>query len=346
MKKEIYTLHERGAESHFYALEELCRREGYTLLHREISQLPALKQLFTRWSLKIFVNIVFLVWIPFAHRRKVVLGVAPYNPLLPLLMWMLRRHEVYYFTSYTCWNLSMSVYPLRSQRMLDRWQEFASSYVKHIFAVSNRTKCELVKNRFSTPERISVVYHSIKEVTQDNSPHKKSMSFVCMGRLVSEKGILPTLELFSRHPQWSVTFVGEGALKGDVERYAERYENISYAGYVADREQVVAIYRAHSFVLQNSQRLPDSTWAELFGIAIVEGMACGCVAVSTNHTGPCEIITNGVNGLIYRAEEFEKTLEAIESMSRGEYQRLRRGALSKSRKFFTSEVASRWRAIL
>ncbi len=226
--KTIYTLHEYGAPSHFMGLEQLARREGYVLKHREIRQGGSVKKFIAKFSLKIFTNIFFLISLPFRSKAKVVLAVAPFYSHISTLMFLLKRHEVYYFTSYTKWSPDMKPHPhpLRSDsKHLSQWKYFTNSFVKHIFAVSAKTKEELIINGFASSNRISVVNHSIRNRIKAGE-QKNSLRFIQVGRLVPYKGVMETIDFFKSHPSFHITFAGRGILQADVEMAASKYKNI------------------------------------------------------------------------------------------------------------------------
>lgn len=346
MNKTIYTLHEFGSPSHFYGLEELARRDGYKIKHREISQKNALKRLIFNFDFHIMLNLLFFLSLPFMKKSKIVIAIAPYNRFVTLWMKILKKHEVYYFTSYTCWDQTLSVHDFNgNMKLIDSWRYFTSTYVKHIFAVSNRTKTELINNNFSTSERVSVVYHSLKKDIEEGN-QVKSLSFIQVGRLVPEKGIYEILEFFKCNLSYNITFVGNGEMHRDVEEAAKKYNNINYLGYIKSFDELVELYKKHSFVLLNSQQLPSSTWEELFGIAIIEGMACGCVPIASDHSGPKEIIINNENGILYNSKYLDKTLFNIATMTEEQYSQIRQNSIASAQQYYRRNIAKRWSAIL
>ena len=346
MKETIYTLHEYGSPSHFYGLVALAEQNGFQVKHREIRQRNAIKRLLFEFNFHIIENIIFLLSLPFRKRCKVVLGIAPYNGFLPLLMKMLHKHEVYYFTSYTCWDQTISVHSLDgNSNLLKSWQYFTNEYVKHIFAVSQKTKEELIKNGFASKEKISVVNHSLKKeiVPGDQT---QALTFVQVGRLSPAKGVVELLDFFKQNPNFSITFVGSGDLQSKVEAAAQKYSNIHYIGYVKSFDRLVEIYKKHSFVIMNSQRLPGSAWEELFGMALIEGMACGCVPVASDHTGPKEIIRHNQNGILYNSKNISATLANIALISDDDYVNLRTNTINSAQQYNRSSIAERWNVVL
>ena len=169
-KKKIYVLHEYGAPSHYYALQDLARNNDYELSFYELWTWKYVIKHPGRWR-KYIENKLFWTIIPILPKSKFVVGIAPYNNRVESIMRRLKKHEVYYHTSYTCWNGSTSVHRPKSDDVISQWRIFTNSYVKHIFAVSSKTKEELISNKFASKENVSVVYHSFN--IEINSPGYK-----------------------------------------------------------------------------------------------------------------------------------------------------------------------------
>lgn len=98
--------------------------------------------------------------ISFIKPTKIVIGIAPFNPMLKVMMFLLKKHEVYYHTSYTHRDGKMATYPVQSEMNLKRWKYFTTNYVKHIFAVSQKTKDGIVVKCYATPDKNSIVNYS------------------------------------------------------------------------------------------------------------------------------------------------------------------------------------------
>lgn len=108
-----------------------------------------------------------------------------------------------------------------------------------------------------------------------------------VGRLVPDKDFFTLLDAFrvvqrSEHP-CRLLILGEGKLRRVLEK---RVRSLGLAGYVSLPGWVENPYafmsRATLFVLSSRH--------EAFGMVLVEALACGCPAVSTNCPGPSEIL--------------------------------------------------------
>jgi len=348
MKTKICVLHEYGAESHYLALKVLAQKKGceisfYTfgkILNKSI--IVKFKYLIAH-PVRAVRDIWFLFTLPFKRSLKIVIGIAPYNNNLPLLMKLMTKHDVFYHTSYSCWDGIRYVHKPNSERNKEIWREFTNNYVKHIFAVSDWTKKQLIMNNFAKDDMVSVVNHSYAKIIDADAQRKKTLNFVSVAALIPQKGINALLEFFSKHPEMCISFVGKGELKSKVLEYARVYSNIDYLGYINGAEKIMPIYKEKSFLILNSIR--TEKWEELFGMVIIEGMSCGCIPITTDHPGPMEIIDNGVDGIICKEGEIESGIEMAFKMSDDEYLKMRKAALRKGRSYHCELMANRWQEI-
>lgn len=331
MKGKIYILHAFGAPEHYIALDALARQNGLSIVYRQLNFKNRLHDAF------------FLLSLPFRRRCKIVLGVAPFDNRLPWLLLLLKRHLVYYHTSYVCWDGSKFRHKAKNEKVLAAWRKLTGSFAKHIFAVSETTKRELVANGWATEDKISTVGHSYS-LKVEPRPRVKDNSFVYAGRLVEFKGIQELLDLFAVRPEATLTIAGGGPLEEKVREYASAHPNIIYKGYIKGFENMVPLYREASFLLLNSKR--TDVWEELFGMTLIEGMACGCVPLASDHMGPKEIITNGKDGILVPEGRIASAVDLAIAMTDAQYQTLRSSALARGSSFHCDAVSSRWSKIL
>lgn len=339
---KVYILHEYGAPSHYNALVELGKQNGFSIIFLIFSPTGLIKA-FKEKKFKIVIkSIEFLLSLPFRKKSTIVLGIAPYNGLIIPLYYLLKRHLIYYHTSYTCWSGINMAYPTNSRFLKNLWKKFISKSIC-IFAVSNKTKNELIQNGYAPINKISTVYHSLNTIVH-NQPHDKENSFIYVGRLVKSKGIEEVLSIFAQKTEARLTIVGSGPLESLVKKYTEIHTNISYLGYIDNLQKLIPLYQNSSFIIMNSKR--SNGWEELFGISIIEGMICGCVPITTDHPGPKEIITQDVNGIITKENDIKKGIEKALTMTNKEYQVLRNRAIMRGQEFHVSNIAKYWKSIL
>lgn len=341
MKNKIFVCHESYTPSHYTALEYLAGENGYKVIYCEPNLYHELRGCLRRKKSRsrFFHNVYWTLVLLLTSRSKVVIGMAPYNPFLRCLLFILRGHELYYHSSYSCWDGSRFVHK-GSKKDMRLWKEFTNHKIKHFFAVSQKTKDEVVKNGYSSSANISIVNHSFNLDINRNGLCHFSPSFICVGRLDEQKGIVQLLDIFSRHSNASITFVGKGPLGKLVKDYASKYSNILYVGFVAGLNNLVPYYKQHSFLVLNSIKTP--IWEELFGMTLYEGMACGCVPLANSHPGPKEIITDGVDGFLCEEGNIESLIDKVLGMNGQEYEQVRSRAIERGQSFHCSKVAQKW----
>jgi glycosyltransferase involved in cell wall biosynthesis len=102
--------------------------------------------------------------------------------------------------------------------------------------------------------------------------------FLCIGSLTERKNVLRLADAFARLGEGTLTFVGDGPLRPQL----EGRERVELAGVVPHEELPARIAAAH-VVCQPSLIEP-------FGQAALEAMACGRSVVATRTGGPPEFV--------------------------------------------------------
>lgn len=103
--------------------------------------------------------------------------------------------------------------------------------------------------------------------------------------------------------------VGDGPLRSDHERLAadlQLSQRVIFAGALERREVVKRLHGCTVFVLPSR--------SEPFGIAIVEGMACGKAVVGSRTGGIPEIVEDGRDGLLVEPDDPEALAAAIQKL--------------------------------
>lgn len=94
---------------------------------------------------------------------------------------------------------------------------------------------------------------------------------------------------------------GDGSLKDMVHSECKGEDKIILTGY---REDIENIYNALDIITLTSV-------SEALSISLLEGMSIELGAISTNSGGPCEIIENGVNGIIIETNDDASLADGI-----------------------------------
>ena len=115
--------------------------------------------------------------------------------------------------------------------------------------------------------------------------------FLCVGSLTERKNVVRLANAFATLGEGSLTFVGDGPLRGEL----EGREGVTLVGKVGHDE--VAGWIARSHVLCQPSLL------EPFGLALLEAMAAGRSVVATRVGGPPEFVTPEAGVLVDPTDE-------------------------------------------
>jgi glycogen synthase len=162
------------------------------------------------------------------------------------------------------------------------WKDYLKQFVTH-FAVNIAVSHEIAKNISAAS---TVIPNSYQEnIFCEISEVLRNQDLVFLGRLVSDKGVnllidsLAQLKLRGLTPQ--LTIIGGGAEETNLRQQAKKLEvskQVCFAGVKVGQE-LVTILNSHKIMV-----IP-SLWDEPFGIAALEGIACGCVVVGSERGG-------------------------------------------------------------
>jgi glycosyltransferase involved in cell wall biosynthesis len=348
--KFIYVLHKSGANNHYTGLEELCKQKGYQIQYREFSVVGSFVKSITKLKPRLFskqiTNASFLNSLSKNKDFKVILGIAPYDYKLPGLLKKLESHQVYYHTSWTSWDGGF--YPNKKHvnpKLIAIWKEFIEHRSKHIFAVSAKTKAELVENYEINEDKISVVYHSLDEKVFNSSKSQQNLNsnleFIYAGRLIPNKGLEELLEFFAQNPDKKFRIAGKGKLSSLIEDYVKKHSNIEYLGQITNRNELATYFGQSHYLILNSKK--SGKWEELFGMVLIEAMACGAIPIATNHTGPQEIITHQKNGFLV---EENQMIEFLNGLSVDNYNdEMKENAIQSAQNYSLKNISKRWEAV-
>ena len=193
-------------------------------------------------------------------------------------------------------------------------------------------KYGFVKNR--------LVIHNPLVLQNAHSEIKREKMIIAAGRLDPVKGFDMLIEAFSKlnSPDWRLVILGSGeemdALKG-LTRTFNVESKVTFTGQVSDVE--LYYKRASIFVL--------SSRSEGFPGVLCEAMAYGCASVAFDcPTGPKEIITDGVDGILVEPNNIDILAEKIQYLMDNNEIREEMGQSSKkiAERLDISAVGEKW----
>jgi len=174
----------------------------------------------------------------------------------------------------------------------------------------------------------------------------RNLDLVFLGRLVVDKGVdllLAAMALMkTKGAIPNLTIIGDGPEREALERQAEALgitSQVTFAGTVTGEDLVLLLNR-HKLVV-----IP-SRWQEPFGLAALEAVACGCVAVVADCGGLPDAI--GPCGVLFKHEDIHSLAERLEELmlKGGRIQKFRVGAEEHLRKHLAENVAARYLSVL
>lgn len=186
-------------------------------------------------------------------------------------------------------------------------------YANYITAVSAGVKDDLIKNFGVTADKVITIHNpidleQISRLSSEEVDHpwflNKTPLIITVGQLIPEKGHVYLLKAFVRVRRvipCKLVILGKGTEKEYLEELAKAlgvWDDVAFLGFQKNPFKYVA--RANVFVL--------SSFFEGFPNSLVEAMACGTPVIATRcSSGPEEIITDNLNGILVPVAD-EKTL--------------------------------------
>jgi starch synthase len=104
---------------------------------------------------------------------------------------------------------------------------------------------------------------------------------------------------------WRLTVAGSlpREVPAALQRFLARHE-VSYIGAVPHAELMERLQRAHVFLFPSI--------VEGFGMVVTEAMACGLVAIASEHTCASDVIEDGRNGFVIPIRSPERIIETLQ----------------------------------
>ena len=187
-------------------------------------------------------------------------------------------------------------------------------------------------------ERFRVIHRGIElNIKRENFQNRNGA--VIVSRLIPEKKVEAAIELIdylrSNGKSLQLTIVGDGPSYEDLRSIVEEKELeglISFTGY-CHPAKVFEYVSSSKFFLYPSQkpgeRLPN---------AIKEAMYLGAIPISEKSPGIEELITQGVDGMIFENFEFDEIFKFLDTMSSKKLDVMRESAMNKIKKSFDVDL--------
>ena len=180
-----------------------------------------------------------------------------------------------------------------------------------VLAMSEASKDKLVSYGVK-PEKIRIAprgihveeYASAAGGWELNGRHN---NLLFMGRLVEDKNPLKILEAFKRmnDPNATLTYVGDGELRGQLERQAAGY-NVYFTGEIYGPDKVAQMARSGVLVVYN----PDETLCRV----AIESQAAGMAVIVPDKGGAPENMIEGKTGFVARSDDLDDLVAKMKQL--------------------------------
>lgn len=180
------------------------------------------------------------------------------------------------------------------------WRTMVSAYI-FISAAQRDLHTELGLD----PERVFVRHNLIPTPPTLPTPASPRSSqagvrtVIFAGRLDESKGIRLLMTAWDRylasrghHPELTLTIVGAGTLEPQVTAWAATRPSVTFTGHADPATCASLMAKARAVIL-------PSTWPEPFGLVAIEAMALGVPPIAAGHGAFTELITPGVDGILF-----------------------------------------------
>lgn len=175
------------------------------------------------------------------------------------------------------------------------WESLISAYL--FISASQR---DLLSGLNLPAERTFVRHNMIPRLNLPEMDRTSTVVFA--GRLTEIKGPRLLMDAWDRYqsmaadPGLRLVIAGSGPLEREMTHWAATRPSVEMVGYVSGT-------RCSELMAQARAVLVPSVWEEPFGLVAVEAMAAATPPVATAHGSFAELITPGVNGVLFPAND-------------------------------------------
>lgn len=180
--------------------------------------------------------------------------------------------------------------------------------------------------RHVPPEKLSVIPWGV-DFERFAAPVEKAGPFtvIFLGQVRPYKGVPILLEAWADLDNARLWIIGDGHCGQTCRRQAEALElrDVTFFGRLPDEAMIRRLQAAHAIVL------PSVTRSEAFGIALLEGMAAGCVPVASHLPGVAGVV--GSEGFTFPPGEVPALREILVRLRDDEALRVHLAGLARAK---------------
>lgn len=173
---------------------------------------------------------------------------------------------------------------------------------------------------------------------------RRPRSIVFLGRLVSDKGADLLISAFAsiNDPSTFLTIIGDGPERSSLESLVKKLDIAYHVRFIGQLQGTILAEELNKHEIM----VVPSLWKEPFGIVALEGLACGCVLLTSDGGGLSDAVGNA--GLSFKRGDTEDLCAKLQFLLNNSSARssLRDHAPMHLRSFGKIRVANRYLSIL
>lgn len=181
------------------------------------------------------------------------------------------------------------------------WRNKVDFYV----ALTSFAKGKFVSARMPLPDhKVLVKPNSVQDCGMGTSRRRDHFLFV--GRLVEEKGLRTLLQAAFLLP-FRLIIIGDGPLQQEVIEHTRMNPNVVYLG-PQNKATVISHMKACAALIF------PSLWYEGLPLTMIEAFSAGTPVIASKHGAMAELISDGVNGLLFEPGRERDLVRRIEDV--------------------------------
>jgi len=177
------------------------------------------------------------------------------------------------------------------------WDEIAAQRPDRMVAISNEVKRRIKKYY----HRDSIILYPPVDVEKFQLKGRKAKGdyFLVVSRLVPYKRVDLVIKAFNKL-KFPLIIIGMGKEEKYLKRIAGK--NISFAGFVSDKDLINYYARAKAFIHPQN---------EDFGISAIEAQAAGVPVIAYGKGGAMETVIEGRTGIFFKEQTVDSLVDAV-----------------------------------
>lgn len=227
----------------------------------------------------------------------------------------------------------------KQKRLLQKifWRKIHNS--PDIITAISSALAKRAKDLGVNEKKIFITHNGIDLNTIPQDKEKIHHRVICVARLSWEKAHNLILEawpdLVNIYPDASLVFVGEGKMRGAIEKQIEELaikNSVILKGNLPHKEVLEELKKSEVFVCPSL--------AEGLGNVFIEAQACGVPPIGTKIGGIPDVIQHNKNGILINSENSQEIVAAVKKLfdDRLLYERIKNNTLNSVKRFDWNEI--------